>query len=179
LKSSDILNFWFNELSAQDWCAKNDKLDQLITTRFQNVHQQASSGELWRWRRSPQSSLAEIIILDQFSRNMFRNDPRAFSYDSMALTLAQNLVEKSWLEQLNDSQKAFALLPYMHSESAIIHQQAVELFSESGLESNLSYELKHQMSIQRFGRYPHRNALLSRESTTEEQEFLLEKDSSF
>lgn len=175
----DILKFWFDELAPKDWYSKNDALDNAIRSRFANIHQQAIRGELWRWREVAEGALAEIIILDQFSRNMFRDDPRAFASDGIALVLAQDAVFRDLHQQLNTTQKAFLLMPYMHSESLPIHEQAVALFSQPGLESNLDFEYKHKAIIERFGRYPHRNSILGRESTPEELAFLQEKDSSF
>lgn len=179
LNSQDILKFWFEALTPSDWYAKNDDLDEEITTRFADIHHCASQGELWHWRDTAESALAEVIILDQFSRNMFRYDARAFAYDGMVLLLSQYAVSKDWHEQLEPMKKAFLLMPYMHSESAKVHEEAVKLFDVPGLEHNLEFEFRHKEIIDRFGRYPHRNVVLGRESTIEEQAFLLQDGSSF
>ena len=122
-------------------------------------------------------------MLDQFSRNVYRDTPRAFAQDALALGLAQELVEllaASGQDQLfSAAQRQFIYMPYMHSESALIHEQAVQLFAQPGLENNLDFELRHQAIITRFGRYPHRNASLGRTSTAEEIAFLNEPGSSF
>ena len=118
-------------------------------------------------------------MLDQFSRNIFRDTPRAFAHDTLALVLAQELVASTQDRSLPLAQRSFAYMPYMHSESLAIHTQAVQLFSQPGLENNLSFELRHQAIIDRFGRYPHRNAILGRTSTAEELTFLSEPGSSF
>ncbi|MCJ8314060.1 MAG: DUF924 domain-containing protein [Saccharospirillaceae bacterium] len=175
----DIINFWFNELTVSDWFKKSDKLDKLIADRFGNYHHQAIKGELHSWRTDIEGRLAEIIILDQFSRNLFRDDPRSFQYDAMALTLAQEAIELAELENLETRKKTFLFMPFMHSESLKIHETAVELFSEPGLENNLNAELKHKTIIERFGRYPHRNKILNRASTPEEEVFLKTPGSSF
>ncbi len=175
----DIIDFWFHELSPADWWKKDETLDQSIKERFLAVHQQAVKGELFSWRDSDHGRLAEIIVIDQFSRNMFRDSPLSFAYDAIALILAQEAVSLGVNERLDQRQRPFLLMPYMHSESACIHQQAMELFALSGLEQNLAFEKKHKAIIDRFGRYPHRNAILGRSSTPEEMAFLQEPGSSF
>lgn len=174
-----IIAFWFEEISVQDWWQKNTEFDHLIRNRFSNIHSQAAAGELSSWRNDAIGRLAEIIILDQFSRNMFRDNYLAFAYDNMALALAQEAIHAGDDQQLTTIQKKFVYMPFMHSESLVIHEQAIELFSQKGLESNLEFELKHKVIIEKFGRYPHRNAVLGRESTPKEIEFLNQPNSSF
>jgi len=158
---------------------KNTELDQKITERFSLTHLQASLGELFSWRKTAEGRLAEILVLDQFSRNMFRDDPRSFAYDSMALVLAQECVALKIDQKLELTKRKFIYMPYMHSESLIIHDQAIELFAQEGLEENLKFEHAHLTILQKFGRYPHRNKILGRESTKEEIEFLKGPNSSF
>ena len=174
-----VLDFWFKEVGSQQWWQKDDAFDQLIRERFFDLHQQAIQAELFTWRQTPQGRLAEVIVLDQFSRNLFRDQPESFQYDPMALALAQEVVALGYDLELPAEQRAFLYMPYMHSESALIHQQAVKLFKERGQESNYQFELKHKVIIDRFGRYPHRNAILGRTSTAEEIEFLKQPGSSF
>jgi uncharacterized protein (DUF924 family) len=176
---TEVLNFWFNELTEEDRFKKDPELDQLIRDRFLSYYEAAINNELYEWRRAPDSALAEIIILDQFSRNMFRDTPQAFSSDPLALALSQFAIEKGFDKQLSTDQKAFLYMPYMHSESKIIHEIAVTLFSQKGLELNLDYEIAHKKIIDRFGRYPHRNQILDRKSTDEEIEFLKGPGSGF
>jgi len=123
--------------------------------------------------------LAEIIVVDQFSRNIYRGTPKAFQWDPMALCLAQEAIRVKADSELSNAKRAFIYLPYMHSESLKIHQQAVELYSAPGLELNLEFEMKHKVIIEKFGRYPHRNDILGRPSTPEEVEFLKQPGSSF
>ena len=123
--------------------------------------------------------MAEILVLDQFSRNVYRDTPRAFAQDALALALAQELVASGQDRSLPLAQRSFAYMPYMHSESALVHAQAVALFSQPGMEDTLRFELRHQAIIERFGRYPHRNAILSRSSRAEELAFLSEPGSAF
>lgn len=174
-----VIRFWFEETETRQWFKKDLQFDQLIRDRFQETHLAATKGELFHWRQEPQGRLAEIIVLDQFSRNMFRDRPESFAFDSIALVLAQEAVSAGADKELASSQQSFLYMPYMHSESLIIHEQAVLLFSQPGLEGNLEYELKHQAIIERFGRYPHRNEILGRKSTEEELEFLNQPGSSF
>lgn len=175
----DVLDFWFRETPESLWWEKNEKFDARIRQRFSALHQAANLGELWRWRRDIHGRLAEIIVLDQFSRNMFREKSAAFASDALALVLAQEAVAGGEAHQLAPKQRAFLYLPYMHSESVMIHDQALQLYAEPGLESNLDFEKKHKAIIDRFGRYPHRNDALGRVSTAEEKAFLTQPGSSF
>ncbi|MCG8668702.1 MAG: DUF924 domain-containing protein [Pseudomonadales bacterium] len=174
-----VIEFWFNETDEKFWWAKDDEFDNQIRERFGDYHAAAVTGDLFDWRSAPEGRLAEIIVLDQFSRNMFRNMPWAFAWDGMALVLAQEAVNCKADQALDNTKRAFMYLPYMHSESAKIHEQAVTLFNVPGMEDNYQFELKHKEIIDRFGRYPHRNELLGRESTDEEIEFLKQPGSSF
>lgn len=175
----DVISFWFEELEETQWWAKDDELDNTIRERFASYHEKAVNGELFAWRQEPQGRLAEILILDQFSRNMFRNAPWMYLWDGMALVLAQEAVNVQADQALEPRQRAFLYMPYMHSESALIHEQAVMLFNSPGLENSYEFELQHKAIIDRFGRYPHRNELMGRESTAEELAFLQEPNSSF
>lgn len=174
-----ILDFWFKELTPQQWWEKNLKIDNLIKERFSEIHHQASLGELYTWRDTIEGRLAEIIILDQFSRNIYRDTPKAFASDSQALCLAQEAIRLELDKELTIEMRTFLYLPYMHSESLLIHDVAMKLFDIKGLEYNLDFEKKHRDIIEKFGRYPHRNAILSRESSAEEIEFLKQPGSSF
>ena len=177
--SQTILDFWFKEIDSRLWWQKNHEFDELIRQRFGKTHQQATRGELAHWRTDAHGRLAEVIVLDQFSRNLYRNSGQAFAYDLAALILAQECIALGLDQFLSTVEKSFLYLPFMHSESLAIHQQAVQLYSITGLEFNLNFELKHKVIIERFGRYPHRNAVLKRESTPEELLFLQQPDSSF
>jgi len=174
-----VIKFWFEECNPKQWWTKDDAFDQMITERFSELHAQACAGELFAWRFSAIGRLAEIIVLDQFPRNMYRNTPKAFASDHLALCLAQHAVSQNTQNELTDDQRQFLYMPYMHSESAVIHQIAERLFSEPQVNSNKDFELAHKKIIDRFGRYPHRNEILGRESTEEEVAFLAEPNSSF
>lgn len=174
-----VLDFWFEALTPAQWFKKDPETDQAIRERFGSLHAQAAQCECYAWRETPQGRLAEIIVLDQFSRNIYRDDARAFATDTLALALAQEAVAAGAAASLSSEQRAFLYMPYMHSESVAIHERAMELFNQPGLEKNFDFEVRHKAIIDRFGRYPHRNALLGRASTDEELAFLKEPGSSF
>jgi uncharacterized protein (DUF924 family) len=179
LTCSDVLRFWFEEADPKSWWEANENFDEWIRNRFGRLLESAALGELHSWRESHRGRLAEIIVLDQFSRNVYRGTARAFAQDSMALALAQEAVRAGADQQLNATERSFLYLPFMHSESALIHEWAESLYRENAPEGNYQFELKHKAIIDRFGRYPHRNAILGRTSTAEELEFLQQPGSSF
>lgn len=175
----DVLEFWFAELEPRQWWVKDAALDREIAKRFASLHADAVAGKLYQWREDATGRLAEIIILDQFSRNIYRDRAEAFAADGMALVLAQEAVRIGADQEFDAPEKAFFYMPYMHSESMAIHVQAVKLFDQPGVAFNLEFELKHKAIIDRFGRYPHRNAVLGRCSSDDEIEFLKQPGSSF
>jgi uncharacterized protein (DUF924 family) len=179
MQPNPILHFWFTELTPKQHFAKDAALDEAIRTRFGATLEAAARCELFAWRATPEGRLAEVLVLDQFSRNVYRDTPRAFAQDALALVLAQELLASGQDSSLLVAQRSFAYMPYMHSESALIHEQAVALFSQPGLEDNLRFEHAHKAIIDRFGRYPHRNVMLGRSSTAEELAFLSRPGSSF
>ena len=173
------LNFWFRELEPAQWFRKDAALDARIRERFGETHRAAAAGELWQWRGSPAGRLAEILVLDQFSRHLFRDGPEAFAQDAAALVLAQEAVAQGADQALAVNQRVFLYMPYMHSESLRIHDEALRLFDQPGMEENLRFEHRHRDILLRFGRYPHRNAILGRDSTPEERAFLAQPGSGF
>ena len=177
--AQDVLQFWFEELRSDQHFAKDAALDAEIAARFSDTLQAAARGELANWRATPGGRLAEIIVLDQFSRNIHRDRAEAYACDPLALGLAQELVSGAYDAELPIAQRAFAYMPLMHSESLAIHAQAQMLFDQPGLESNLRAERRHQEVLQRFGRYPQRNAALGRVSTPEEAAFLAQPGTGF
>jgi uncharacterized protein (DUF924 family) len=172
MNSADVICFWFDEIEPSQRFKKDTEIDRLILERFSDLHHRVRNCELHRWREEPLGALAEIIVLDQFSRNMFRDTPQAFAYDGQALTLAQEMVRRRQDRVLAPGHKVFAYMPYMHSESPKIHQAAMLLYDQPGLEESFKYEMRHKEVIDRFGRFPHRNEILGRQSTPEELEFL-------
>ncbi|SDB93805.1 DUF924 family protein [Acinetobacter boissieri] len=175
----DVLDFWFSKSHQPLWFKKDDDFDQAISAQFSMLHNHAKQAELWSWRKTAEGRLAEIIVLDQFSRNLFRGSAQAFAQDSLALALAQEAVDLKMDQELLPEQRAFLYMPFMHSESKKIHEYAVQLFTALGNAHNLDFEYKHQAIIEKFGRYPHRNQILGRDSTAEELEFLKQPNSHF
>jgi uncharacterized protein (DUF924 family) len=169
----DILDFWFEQISTDDWFANNELFDLKMVEKFIVIHSQAISGELFRWRDEPLGRLAEIILIDQFSRNIYRGEPKSYASDSMALVLAEEGIRNNIQKNFETKHKQFLYMPFMHSESKLIHEIAVKLFSEPGLEKSLSHELAHKSIIDRFGRFPERNMLLGRVNTPEEEIYLM------
>jgi uncharacterized protein (DUF924 family) len=176
---TEVLQFWFDEVDPKQWWTADPGFDARVRARFLPTLRRAIQGELQVWRTSPHGRLAEIIVLDQFSRNVFRDTPAAFAQDPMALVLAQEAVASGVLPRLQPVERAFLLLPYMHSESRLIHVEADRLFREWAPADNHEFELRHKAIVDRFGRYPHRNEILGRASTAEEIEFLAEPGSRF
>lgn len=167
-----VLDFWFSPQNKPFWFSKNEDFDQRIRRDFLDLWLSACNGELFPWRKTVKGRLAEILLLDQFSRNLNRESALSYRQDGMALILSQELIQiKEW-QELTDDEKAVSLLPWMHSESLVIHQDAITLFSTLSDASFLKFEIKHRDVIQRFGRYPHRNAVSGRASTPEEMEWM-------
>lgn len=175
----EILKFWFNEVNPSQWWEKDNDFDKLIIEKFSEAHASAKCCELFEWRESAEGRLAEIIVLDQFSRNMFRDSPLSFANDPLALALSQEAISSGVNSALSPLERSFLYMPFMHSESLKIHGVAVELYKNNGIQHSLDFEIKHKNIIEKFGRYPHRNAILGRESTEEEIEFLKQPGSGF
>jgi uncharacterized protein (DUF924 family) len=179
--ASEVLRFWFGEgaeygKAHKRWFEKNPGFDAEVGTRFSNLHQElGSNGE---WLDTPQECLARIIALDQFPRNMFRGTPRAFATDELALAAAHLAIAKGYDRDWLRVEKIFGYLPFEHSEALADQERACELMRPLG-EEQYDYALRHKAIIERFGRFPHRNAILGRESTPEEIEFLKQPGSGF
>jgi uncharacterized protein (DUF924 family) len=174
-----VLQFWFSEITPAQWWKVDPAFDALVAERFGAIHAQAIHAELYEWRRTAKGRLAEVIVLDQFSRNIYRGTQRAFEADAMALALAQEAVSAKADTELTQEERIFLYMPYMHSESKPIHVVAERLFRENAPKGNYDFELRHKAIIDRFGRFPHRNEMLGRTSTPEEIAFLTEPGSSF
>lgn len=179
MRPDDVLRFWFDEATPAQHFTQDVEFDNAIRHRFGAVHASGVRGELAGWRESGTGRLAEVIVLDQFSRNLWRGDARAFAADGMALVLAQEALRMGIDQAFAAARRAFLYLPFMHSESPAIHVEAERLFRAPGLERNHDFELRHKAIVDRFGRYPHRNAVLGRLSTPEELAFLAQPGSSF
>ena len=181
---SQVLHFWFEELVGKQRFEVDAARDSMMRDRFGELHRQASLGELFSWRSTGEGRLAEIIILDQFSRNIFRGEPLSFAADATALCLAQEAVSLGVDKDLAPGRRMFFYMPYMHSESLLVHDTVVPLFESLAQEDaefslTLDFERSHRAIIERFGRYPHRNKILGRTSSAKEEAFLQEPGSSF
>ena len=179
MKPEEVLTFWFEEIDAASWWKKDESFDREIERRFRDVHAQAIKCECYAWRSSPRGRLAEIIVLDQFSRNIYRDHALSFAADPLALALAQEAISVDADAALTPTERNFLYMPFMHSESLMIHEVAVVLFAAMGKDGNLNFELKHKKIIDVYERYPHRNEILGRESTEAEIEFLKGPGSGF
>lgn len=174
----NVLDFWFKELNAKQWYGGGPEVDSKIRAQFLELHHAAISGQLHHWRADARERLAEVLVLDQFSRNLFRNTPAAFAADPLALERANEAVSMGADLVLEEFERDFLYLPFMHSEQLSVHQQAEPLFQRASANTR-TYERLHRDIIERFGRYPHRNQILGRESTPEEIAFLQTPGSSF
>ncbi len=170
--AADVLKFWFVDHGRDDWFGARPEFDAEIAAAFADTHAALARGEGWSWRTTPRGRLAEIIVLDQFSRQLFRNDARAFATDGMALTLAQEMVGGGHHHFLPPTERMFVLLPYMHAESPVVQAESVRLHTAMGNPDNLKYAQAHADVIARFGRFPRRNAALGRPSTPEEVAYM-------
>lgn len=190
LQADEVLEFWFGTTDDADygqqrkiWFTKNPEFDQEVRSRFMQHYEQAAAGQLDEWKNSPLSCLALIILLDQFPRNMFRGQPQAFATDTLALTYAQYAVAQKFDQELLPLQRWFIYLPFEHSENLEHQHQCVELYQQwhddPNISEGLAYAIRHLKVIERFGRFPHRNKILGRETTLEEAEFLKQPGSSF
>lgn len=175
----EILRFWFETLTPEDWYRKDPVVDSEIAKRFGAAYERLRDGVPPAWLAEPRSMLAAILVLDQFPRNMFRDDPRAFATDRAALALAKRAIGEGLDMRLAPEQRAFIYMPFQHSEAATDQEQSIALFTALGNPLNLDFARKHQAIIARFGRFPHRNSVLGRTSTPAELAFLQEPGSSF
>lgn len=181
--TSIILSFWFGEPSSSSytqskdfWFQSTPELDQQIKKQFEPLYQKAVKGELDGLAQTPEGSLALVILLDQFPRNMYRGTPQAFVADEKALKITKEALEKKFDRNLLPTQRMFLYLPLEHSENMEDQEQSVKLFETLGNELALKYAIEHRDVIAQFGRFPHRNAILGRENTLEEIKFLENMD---
>ncbi len=177
--AQEVLDFWFQPEARQKWFAKDARFDAQITERFQSAYVAAKEGRLKHWLTTPHGLLAYILVLDQFSRNMFRGQAEMFATDALALAATHMALEKKWDEEMELDERRFLYMPLMHSETLEDQQRSVTLFEQKTDPYSAEYARQHQAIITRFGRFPHRNAILGRESTQAEQVFLTEPGSSF
>ena len=189
MRASDVLSFWFGEPGSAEylrprdlWFTKSEATDRLIAERFRPVVDRALAGEHDDWAATPRGALALVVLLDQFTRNVFRGTPRAFAGDPRALAIATRLVDTSRDLTLAPVERWFVYMPLEHSERLLDQYESVRQFERlaaDGLDAPLDWARRHFEVVRRFGRFPHRNAILGRESTPEETEFLKQPGSAF
>lgn len=167
-----VLDFWFEAANRRCWFRSTPAFDRLIRERFEAVWKVARDGQLDTWEDSPEGALALVVVLDQFPLNMYRGTALSYSTEAQSREVARRALAAGFDVRLNDEQRAFLYLPFMHSENLSDQDRAVELFERAGLEDNLRWARHHRDIVRRFGRFPHRNALLQRENTPEESRWL-------
>lgn len=167
----DVLDFWWRA-GPDRWFARNDAFDAEVRSRFLELHERAAAGELHEWQETAPGSLAFIILTDQFPRNMFRNDARAFSTDPLALAAAEKAVGRGFDRAYPLPAKTFFYMPFMHAEDIGAQERGIDLFQLAGDRNALFYALYHMDVIRRFGRFPHRNPVLGRTTSEAEQRYL-------
>lgn len=170
--AEDVLTFWFIEHGREHWFGGGPEFDAKLSARFGETLLAVAAGEAWTWRTTPEGRLAEILVLDQFSRQIWRGEPRAFAQDAMALALAQEAVAGGHDRALDPQRRMFLYMPYMHSESLLVHEAALPLFESLDMEDVLTFEHAHADVLRRFGRYPRRNQVLGRQSTGPELAYI-------
>ena len=189
-RAGEVLDFWFGHEGdpeygrfRDEWFRKDPAFDARVTEQFADLYEEAAVGNLDGWRDAAESCLALVILLDQFPRNMFRGDGRTHAADGEALVTSRYAVEHALDRELPAFQRMFLYMPFMHSESVEDQRRSVELFErlagEEGAPDVVSYAVAHRDIVERFGRFPHRNGILDRETTPEEAEFLTKEGSSF
>lgn len=169
-----ILDFWFSAATEANWFVRSDALDQHITDTFGDIYQAARAGDLDAWKNELLSALALVITLDQFPRNMFRGSPQSFESDEKARTVTAYALDQGFDQSVTQKQRPFFYLPLMHSENVEDQRHAVRLYEQLGIASSLDFAHQHADIIERFGRFPHRNAVLDRQNTSEEDTFLID-----
>jgi len=186
--ATEVLHFWFGappgDAPREAWFKKSDAFDAEIRARFGALVEQALAGGLREWDVTPQGTLARILLLDQFTRNIFRGTPKSFAGDPLALAAAQRLVARGEDRWLSGVMRSFVYLPFEHSEDRAVQAHSLRLFAQLTADHPARSDAevwakKHEVIVARFGRYPHRNAILGRESTAEEVSFLKEPGSAF
>lgn len=170
-QAQKVVEFW-QKIGPEGWFSKNDEVDREIVDGFSELHKRAAARELDGWKEDPESCLALILVLDQFSRNMFRDDARAFATDGYAVELAEYAIDKGYPAKVPGNLATFLYMPFMHSERIGDQQRCVLLMHAAGAGENVKYAIIHRDIIARFGRFPHRNKVLGRNTTPAEQAFL-------
>jgi uncharacterized protein (DUF924 family) len=176
---NEIHDFWFHEAGAEKWWKKDAAFDEVVRQRFGTLVEEAAAGALDSWAESSRGALALILLLDQFPRNIYRNTPKAFAADQKAKNLTLLTLGNDYLENMSEDEHCFFILPLEHSEDLSDQELCVSLFETLGNEKYLQYAIAHKAVIEKFGRFPHRNAILGRNNTPEEEEYLKDPEAGF
>ena len=179
LTKEDVITFWFEEISPEQWFKKDKEFDAMLLERAGTAVRKALNGQLDKWSKSSTGSVSLVILLDQFTRNIFRDTPKAFSGDEMALVLSQKSINSEWFANLSIVYKQFLLMPMMHSEDISMQEKSLPLFKQHTNKRTYEFAIKHRDIIAKFGRFPHRNQIINRPNTEEELIFLNQSGSSF
>ena len=174
-----VIKFWFEDIDTKMWFEKDDNFDQLLKDRFNSLVKLALDDNLVDWKVNIEGNLALIILLDQFTRNIYRNTPKAFTGDDKALKLCFIGITQGYLAHKNSSWRHFLLMPLMHSENLAIQELSLPLFKKYTNDKTYDFAKRHYEIIKKYGRFPHRNSILGRKSTNEENIFLKKPGSSF
>ena len=175
----DILTFWFEELTFEDWFRGGERVDRMVAERFAGLAADAAAGVLDGWADTPDGALALVLLLDQFPRNLHRDNAAAYAQDPKALAVANAAVARGDDQRVSYTRRPFFYLPFEHSEAMADQDRCVALFEAYGDANMLDYAERHRAVIARFGRFPHRNAVLGRPATTEETAYLKDRDEPF
>lgn len=175
----EILTFWFDEVTPTQWFTKDEGFDETLRSRFGETVEAALEGRLADWAEAGESCLALILALDQFPRNIFRDTARAFAGDARAVELSWRCVARGWIVNWDENRRTFALMPMMHSEEIAVQEASLPLFRMFSGEETVDYAIRHRNIVADWGRFPHRNEFLGRESTEAEIAFLKTEGSSF
>ncbi len=171
----DILDYWYADEMKQAWFQSTSEIDAQIRDKYESLWEQAASANLNHWAESAEGALALVIILDQFPLNMFRNEPRSYQTESLAIQITHQAVAQELDCQLAQNRLAFLYMPLMHSENIVDQELSVQLFEQTKLDANIRFARHHRDIIKKFGRFPHRNCILNRQSSPEELEYLNSK----
>ena len=177
----DILDFWFQETQPAQWFQVNEEFDQTVCDRFMEAYESAKAGQFDDWKNNADGALALCILLDQMPRNMFRGTPQAFATDNKALVISKFAISKGLDLVLTAQKRRFLYLPFEHSENINDQRRSVELFEKTKDDDPLGYDyaVRHLRVIEKYGRFPHRNKILGRDNTPEEEEYLAQPDAGF
>jgi uncharacterized protein (DUF924 family) len=173
---SDLIRFWFSDEARARWFDSTPEFDRLLRDRYLDLWELARTGGLTHWASTPEGALALVIVFDQLPLNMFRGEPRCFATEATSREVAAQAIANGLDRDLGPEQQSFLYMPYMHSEDPADQDRSVALFEAAGLLDNLGYAKHHREIVRRFGRFPHRNAILGRENTPEETAWLASPD---